>query len=97
MLEFEPGHSVSLTLKKVLVGLAAGIFCSIPAIVLISLDRNPFSFRRLLSQTPSTLFWYMGALGLVSIFRRVRKWRERRYVEEIEERMRNATSSPEGS
>jgi hypothetical protein len=97
MLEFEPGHSASLTLKKILVVLAGSIFCSIPAIVLISLDRNPFSFRRLLSETPSTLSWYLVALGLMLIYRRVRKWRERRYVEEIEERMRSAGSSPDGS
>ena len=89
-----PRHGAALPIKNILLVLAAATFCSIPAIVLIYLDRKPFSFKRLLIETPSTLFWYLMVLGGLWIFRRLRKWREQRYAQEIEERMLNASATP---
>jgi len=75
-------------LKNILLGLAAGFFIAIPCIILVYLDRNPFSFKRFLMGAPQGIFWSLIGFGCLWTFRKMRERRLRRYAEEIEEHMR---------
>jgi hypothetical protein len=76
--------------KGILLGLAAGLFCSIPAIVLIYLDHNPFSFKRFLMGAPQGIFWSLVGFGCLWTFRKLRERRLNRYADEIEHRTQDS-------
>ena len=82
--------------KGILLGLAGGLFISIPCIVLIYLDHS-FSFTRFLMGTPQGIFWSLIGFGCLWTFRKLRKRRLRRYAEQIEEQMQNAGADPKES